>query len=207
MTTLYGENSCVFNVHTLKHVTETVRESGPLTAHSTFAFESYMKVLKDSVHGSSGVPIQIAEKIMRRSYLLELGRTVLPRPVTLFLLQKLSSKIPPNKSAIRLNKVLIFGKPKQMAERHQRLLCGGQNQAPAGLEYSKIIYSGKVYTSSISHRRSTKRNDSIIQLTSLEFVKIITFAVIHNECKIIVEEFQVNQFRQGEIITTSVFSN
>lgn len=56
---LYGRRYMTTNVHLLLHLTECVRELGPLWVYSCFHFESQNGILKSLVHGTQHVEKQI----------------------------------------------------------------------------------------------------------------------------------------------------
>ncbi|XP_071578684.1 uncharacterized protein [Temnothorax nylanderi] len=66
---LYGKSVMTFNMHTLLHVVDSVRMSGPLWATSTFPYENDNFHLKQNVSGPNGVLHQIATKTLQRSRL------------------------------------------------------------------------------------------------------------------------------------------
>ena len=56
---LYGKRYMTANVHLLLHLTQCVRELGPLWAYSCFHFESQNGILKSLVYGTQHVEKQI----------------------------------------------------------------------------------------------------------------------------------------------------
>lgn len=61
----YGSHFMTMNVHSLLHLGESVRQSGPLCATSAFPFESKIGQLKAFVGGPKGVPEQISNKSLQ----------------------------------------------------------------------------------------------------------------------------------------------
>lgn len=59
---LFGKESMVMNVHLLKHLTDSVRDLGPLWCHSAFPFERNNGVLLKNVNGTTDVLQQISSK-------------------------------------------------------------------------------------------------------------------------------------------------
>ena len=61
---LYGERHCTYNVHSLCHFAQSVVNSGPLWATSTFVFEGYNRTIGKLFHGTQKVPLQISEMFL-----------------------------------------------------------------------------------------------------------------------------------------------
>lgn len=59
---LYKEMSMVMNVHTLLHLTDAVRNVGPLWTQSAFAFEGFNGVLRNYINGTTHVLNQTSLK-------------------------------------------------------------------------------------------------------------------------------------------------
>ena len=55
-----GERYMTINVHTLLHLPETVKNLGPLWAHSCFSFEATNGDLLHFFHGSQGIEKQVS---------------------------------------------------------------------------------------------------------------------------------------------------
>ncbi|XP_077514328.1 uncharacterized protein LOC144125105 [Amblyomma americanum] len=66
---LYGESSATFNVHQLLHLAKSVEMLGPLWGTSTFPFENGNGQLLKLVTAAQGVPLQIAERCITKSWL------------------------------------------------------------------------------------------------------------------------------------------
>ena len=60
---LYGIRFMTFNVHSLLHLVDSVRMSGPLWATSAFVFESAIYQLKQQITRPNGLYNQIAKKL------------------------------------------------------------------------------------------------------------------------------------------------
>ncbi|XP_074114120.1 uncharacterized protein LOC141537173 [Cotesia typhae] len=62
---IYDVNSMTFNLHSLSHVVESVRQSGPLWSSSAFPFESMIFLIKRYITVVSGVSNQIVNSILK----------------------------------------------------------------------------------------------------------------------------------------------
>ena len=60
---LYGVSCMTFNVHQLLHMTRSVRNWGPLWAHSAFPFEDWNGRLLKLVHGTRSAANQVAQRL------------------------------------------------------------------------------------------------------------------------------------------------
>ncbi|XDV26081.1 hypothetical protein PO909_029878, partial [Leuciscus waleckii] len=67
--TLYGKTHVSFNVHLCLHLPESVRNWGPLWAHSGYIFESFNGDILKMFHGTQCVPLQIMKQFTYRQIL------------------------------------------------------------------------------------------------------------------------------------------
>ncbi len=56
---LTGEKNCTMNIHMLCHLTECVKDWGPLWAYSCFTFESANNHLRKLFHGTKDMSKQV----------------------------------------------------------------------------------------------------------------------------------------------------
>lgn len=66
---LYGVHNMTMNIHLISHLTECVRNTGPLWSQSAFAFENWNGALSRCVNGKTDVIHQISFKYMIRKTL------------------------------------------------------------------------------------------------------------------------------------------
>lgn len=64
----YGQSQMTMNVHKLTHLVQYVKDSGPLWAYSTFAFESKNGTILKYVKGTKDVLLQVATKCALNQY-------------------------------------------------------------------------------------------------------------------------------------------
>jgi len=75
---LYGKRYMTANVHLLLHLTQCVRELGPLWAYSCFHFESQNGILKSLVHGTQHVEKQIITSFSYHKNLPSAAKELIP---------------------------------------------------------------------------------------------------------------------------------
>ena len=75
---LYGRRYMTANVHNLLHLTDCIRELGPLWAYSCFHFESQNGALKSLVHGTQQVEKQIMASFVYRKNLPAAAVEIIP---------------------------------------------------------------------------------------------------------------------------------
>lgn len=60
---LYGEAQLVYNVHSLLHVVDDVKNFGPLDAFSAFSFESHMYKIKKMIRRNNNPLAQLCNRV------------------------------------------------------------------------------------------------------------------------------------------------
>ena len=86
---LYGDEFLVYNVHSIVHLADEVKEFGSLDACSSFPFENYMQKLKRLVQSGKNPIAQVAKRMSECSGVIEPIReatTSLKKPDNAFLL-------------------------------------------------------------------------------------------------------------------------
>lgn len=66
---IFGEDSVSYNVHSVLHVSETVKQTGDPIAGFSYAFENYLQVLKNSVRKPTKIWEQINRKIVQEQFI------------------------------------------------------------------------------------------------------------------------------------------
>lgn len=71
-----GANSATMKVHLMYHVTECVRNWGPIWAYSCFSFESQNRVIKTLFHGTRQMNFQVFLTKVRQELNADILRTL-----------------------------------------------------------------------------------------------------------------------------------
>ncbi|XP_011685304.1 PREDICTED: uncharacterized protein LOC105448453 [Wasmannia auropunctata] len=69
---MYGDKYVTFNVHSLLHLVQSIRFSGPLWTTSTFPFENGNYILKQQIHSPKGLYEQISNRFIQRNNFLSM---------------------------------------------------------------------------------------------------------------------------------------
>lgn len=178
---LYGAEFVTFNVHSLLHVVESVKMTGPLWATSAFSFEGTNYHLKRQVNGPKGVDDQIAMRYLQKSTLL----------------WKLSEYIG-NEEPSKKFCTNLFTSPQSdsftRTVENAVLLGKGQfavNDDVDVIKHERCVFEGVLFHSA-GYRPEKKTNDSIVQLMSNEIVQITGFFNIDNRCYVDVRKLNIH---------------
>lgn len=158
----YGTQSMRYNVHSLLHAVQSVRQSGPLWATSTFPFEGNIFVLKQLVNGPKGVEQQIAKKSLQvLQYKVGLSNDSSTVDATTIYCENLFSRKRSTQSAFVENGVTFFGRG-----------ISSTVDATNRIAFDKCIYKGHAYHLTLNYSRCKKWNDSVVKLKSGKIAQI-----------------------------------
>lgn len=86
--TLYGRCHMTYNVHILLHLSDSVRNWGPLWCYSAYSFEGCNGFLLKLYHGTQSVPLQIVTSFLLLKQVESFGKVLMmnahPRVQKLF---------------------------------------------------------------------------------------------------------------------------
>ena len=179
----YGRESITFNLHTLLHIVESVKKTGPLYANSAFSFEGNICNLKTYINGPKCVDRQMARKHMQ-TFIFKLGNAVnlsSSTEVTEFCTNLFTPK------RIRVyyetdSRSLTFYGRSELSE------IDGIGEY---LIYKKCIFKGSVYHST-KYSRVKKTDDTIVELISGEYGRILDILKKNQECFLHLRLFDVS---------------
>ncbi len=177
---LYGTMKMVYNVHQLSHLVDSVKETGPLWATSTFHFESNNGKLISFVHGTKDVVKQIFTKYSLSETLKE-EKT----PTILKYLNLINCKTH-FKSFKRIENTILAGKGNIFEANEKEIELLGNNQE--WLCHKKMIHSNEYYSYENS---SIQTNDSFVKLNSGEFGVIVKIVSKGQSAAIIMRQLNV----------------
>lgn len=193
---LYSMREYTYNVHQLLHICESVKNWGPLWAHSTFPFETANNKLIKAIHCANGVIPQIIKFMDIQRTIQNLTYKISSE--TSIKKMKFHNNFSTNqvKNAFKLTSVTYFGRgkqvPKDIKDRYEI-----SNRTKM---YNKIVTKGFLLTpSSKINKRSC---DYFAQLNDGKFVKILRCLAnsLTEEEKIICQVVKTKKYKYSEFI-------
>ena len=167
---LYGERYMLINVHLLLHLPDTVRELGPLWVYSCFHFEGQNGILKNLIHGTQKIDMQLLSSY---SYLRNLPIAADSLTSTdffrtykhLYFKQGL-----PQRNCIEISKkVYLLGKSNNntVAEEEKIALAVSGYGGDDYKVYSRMLFSNLKINSCKWNKKHHRKNNSVIGYYSL----------------------------------------
>lgn len=166
---LYGLRNLTYNTHQLLHLGKSVKNWGPLWAHSTFPFEAANGSLTKAIHCARGVILQIIKFLnIQRTILKMQAEIYADEPsITIQLYEKFKSK--KAKKTEKVNSNTYFGQGKPVKES----LITNFEVPKETLMFSKIVSDGCLYAT--SEKVNVRSCNYFAQLKSKKFIKIRHF--------------------------------
>ncbi|XP_051171576.1 uncharacterized protein LOC127288266 [Leptopilina boulardi] len=171
---MFGNSVMTFNIHSLLHLVESVRRTGPLWTTSTFPFEGAIFYLKQAVTGPKGVFDQIAKRT-----LLKLSFD--------YTLKKLATS---EKCLNFCGNIFSHSKCKNAVKQSNEIVLLdtlGENEKNEKL-FKRCIYKSTMFHST-KYNRTTKTNDTFVVLMSNEIGEITEFQLINGNTFILLNLF------------------
>jgi len=180
-----------FNVHSVLHLCESVRKSGPLWATSAFPFEGGIYILKQQISSPKSVDEQIAQKMLQRATHMTFEKMYLKSEKCSFFCESFLSG---NKySTLQFikteNNATLVGTRKVIDD--IKLYCSlfanianyqNCNTWTTGYLFKRCIFSKTVFHTAM-YSDTIKTNDSIVQIRETnEIVEISDFLLFNNMC-------------------------
>ncbi|XP_040073852.1 uncharacterized protein LOC120846228 [Ixodes scapularis] len=168
---LYGSHAMTFNVHVLSHMAKSVKEWGPLWAHSAFPFESGNGFLLKLSKGTRKVPLQIAKNLLLyRSVSTFVNKYGKDKQVRQFCAKRMGHQdFTPMASRTRV-KLLGKGKLGAISQIINTLCLGLPSQRLRA--FKKVSISGEIYHSK-EYLLAKRQNNSFVQLKNGKVGEII----------------------------------
>jgi hypothetical protein len=180
---LYGKQHVSFNVHLTLHLVQSVRDFGPLWAHSAFMFESFNAVLLNMIKDTQGVPMQILQTFCQSRAIPFNVKSVLARcsPPQQMFIESLTMRKRHVASAVAMESlVTLLGTPKyrKLSRAHYVALHSVNATVTWTVVayYARAVIRGELLHSKC-YTKAHKRNSYTVQLTNGTFFQIVTFVV------------------------------
>lgn len=166
---MFGKENMVMVVHLMKHLSESVRNLGPLWCHSAFPFERNNGCLLKLVNGTSDVLHQIASKYS--------------------LSKSLSKKI-----GITTDKRILLGRSVKIVEKSLKVVNMNQTEtldlSNVSLDVHKRIILNKIIYTSLLYTRPIKSIDYFIGLKDGTIGMARFYFSRNNEICVMIEKFE-----------------
>ncbi|CAN8023538.1 unnamed protein product [Ixodes persulcatus] len=161
---LYNTKMMTFNMHQLLHLAKSVRDLGPLWAHSAFVFETGNGKLVKCVTAAKGVPLQILERVCMAQEVELLPITLsISSPVKAVCDKMLKHRLV--QTACEVDGATLLGQARNVtnlsASEQEALLQAGYPQTVSVGEYFRFVFEGNIITSR-QYTREKKSDSSVI---------------------------------------------
>ncbi|KAG8200898.1 hypothetical protein JTE90_020538 [Oedothorax gibbosus] len=179
----FGSAAMTFNIHQMLHIASSVRDLGPLWAHSAFVFEGGNGKMLNLVTAAKAVPLQVLNRFClekKLEHLFNNGNNS-DKFYTFYKTLHCKSTLK-NCRTVDLG-LHLLGKEKvkstfyETEERAYITAVGGVPETVS--EYSRIIYNSRMYHSEL-YTRAGKTDNTVVSISggSSEFVKITKFVLL-----------------------------
>lgn len=159
---LYQAGKETINIHSLLHLSDDVRNLGPLWTHSCFPFENFNGNLLKLFHGSQNVELQIVSAVAITQSLPVLSYKLSPGSVEEEFYKKLTVPLHVAKEQIIETNIFALGSPTRETLRNEHLVALGcyLGYAPISSDvrsFKRVRIVGSIFHS-LSYKRVTSRN-------------------------------------------------
>ncbi|XP_046405101.1 uncharacterized protein LOC124170424 [Ischnura elegans] len=169
---LYGEAKMTYNVHQLLHLAPSVRDWGPLWAHSGFGFENANGKLVKFIKSPKGVASQITKRfLLQQGVRVWKGAENVSEGVSGF--HKKLLGYPLMKKSLPGRGFQLLGCERDFTgeDPEERNALGGLMNTGKMKQYRKAVMGGRVFESEEA-ARSKRRNDCVVILKDGRIAKI-----------------------------------
>ena len=168
---LYSLTAMTYNTYQLLHISESIRDWGPLWAQSAFCFETANHKLLCSINSAKGVIQQILRHLNLHRTVERLQQIVYPNcSETVVQFCEDIANIQ-TKKIFKLSDITYFGRGKIIDQfTLEKFSCSRYTKV-----FSKIVMRGTLYTS--SEKVNTRSCNYFIKFVDKRFVKIVKFLV------------------------------
>ena len=172
---LYGAQHCTYNMHQLLHVTDCVRNFGPLWGYSAYSFENFNGILQHYFHGTQAVGLQVVNSYLHIKSIQIKGLKHFnnaPDVVHRFYEQMISRHVLLKHVYFSNGTTLMgIGKSKMLGHSEKdavALLVEIETDDQQVTVYEKAIHNSIKYMTCL-YTRQQKRNDTIVEVHGLNY--------------------------------------
>lgn len=184
--TLYGKENVSFNVHLCLHLPESVKNWGPLWAHSGYVFESFNGAILKMFHGTQCVPLQIMKQFTYIKALPLLGKELLKdaSPECIGLFQNLTGHRRAKQCTNVSSGVTTLGNglPKRLNAEELLALREQVNIRSDTVVkvFNRVLVRGQAYYSQ-GYTRVAKRNSYTVMLESERILNVYSYIQVDED--------------------------
>ena len=154
---MFGNNVMTFNIHSLLHLVQSVRMTGPLWTSSTFPFEGAIFYLKRAITGPKGVYNQLAKRTLMNLTFDYTLKKLASSETRVHFCEKIFSH-PDCKNAVKASDGIVLLGPRGQTEEDVHI-------------FDRCVFKSSVIHST-QYIRPTRTNDTFVLLHSKEIGEI-----------------------------------
>lgn len=169
--TYFTPKAMTFNVHQLLHITDSVRNWGPLWAHSAFAFEAGNHNLLQAVHCGNGAVLQIIRFINISNKVSEMEKRLFKDEseiVKTYCNNTFTRRV---QKCLKVGKRTYFGAGEEVNTDIKEQLSLSEDSVC----FERMVHKGCLYISSLKDNQ--RSDDSVALLQDGTYVQIMSFIV------------------------------
>lgn len=194
----FSKSAMTFNLHSVGHLCKSVLETGPMTGTSAFVFENGIFNFKKEITGPRSVSHQITKKFLKKKMLLSRLDYLTTSSQCKHFCQELF-RHDDVKDFLKLSEEITLIAKTRISVQTENEIKNFMNDNSIVINvYKKCIYK-KIVIHSKDYTRTTKTNDTYIQLQSDEVIHIHHLLVIKDQCYIYGCCFNIIPYAVGNV--------
>ncbi|KAL7297544.1 hypothetical protein TKK_0009904 [Trichogramma kaykai] len=171
-----------FNVHSLLHYCESVRQVGPLLYNSAFSFESTISKFLNEINAPTGSNKQVANKWLQRFIFRNyITSNQYDSKISVKFCSSLFEKNPLPKNFIKIKNVYLLGNGSTNLE-VEKIMQGFTKNNMIKILVFQRCYFGSEFIHSVKYSRIKKTDDTVVKLKNGTVVQIHYIVKAENEC-------------------------
>lgn len=203
----YDASSITFNVHSVLHLCEAVRRSGPLWTISAFPYESNIYNLKKYIKNPKNVDVQIVQNFLQTATHSTFFTTSEVSNVCFEFYKSISTKKYCTLNAIKSNNnATLLGKSTFVEDiwTYIKGITTECSEKKAGTIFQRAIFQGNIFHT-VEYTTFIKTNDSVIETKEGKICKILNFLLIDQVGYCLVEELLIESVQFGQVEIGHIF--